>query len=173
MRRLLQAAIALSALWAAPPDGASLSGPEKRVLEYLRADWTKQYRTTSVAVAAETIKVKLSDDGRLRLLRFLESHRGEFVAPARHGTTTVILTPEEKLIARALLLEETGHGGTAMALSVPGVKQRLDFLRRAGVVVREGGRQRVAARFPRRPSPRIDFYSHRVEVNGRDPFEVA
>ena len=34
-------------------------------------------------------------------------------------------------------------------------------------------RRKVAARYPRRPTYRIDFFSHQVEVNGRDKFEVA
>lgn len=50
-------------------------------------------------------------------------------------------------------------------------------MQKLGVVLaeREGNdrRYRLAARFPRRPSYRIDFQSHQVEVNGRDKFEVA
>lgn|SRR5450759_48931 len=32
---------------------------------------------------------------------------------------------------------------------------------------------RVDAKYPRRPTRFIDFFSHRVEVNGHDKFEVA
>lgn len=173
-------------LWAAAaPDAASLTRQEALVLEHLRADWGKQYRTTSVPVAAKSMRLRLSDESRLRLSRFLETHRSEFIAPGRHGITTVVLAPQEKLIARALLLREIRGGSTARAddvaaetqLPLRQVSRGLEFLRQLDVVVADGeGKNRhyrVAERFPRRPSPRIDFYSHLVEVNGHDPFEVA
>ena len=173
-------------LWAAAaPDAVSLKREEALVLEHLRADWGQQYRTTSIPVAAKAMRLRLPDESRLRLARFVESHRSEFIAPARHAITTVVLAPPEKLIARALLLREIRGGSTAraddvvteMQLPPRQVGRMLEFLKQLGVVVADGeGKNRhyrVAERFPRRPSPRIDFYSDLVEVNGRDPFEVA
>jgi DNA-binding transcriptional ArsR family regulator len=195
-RAAVLAAALFGLLWVGPlsgqgsdtrsaPDTSSLTQQEKHVLDYLRADWSKQYRTTSILLAAGPTKIKLPDDSRLRLERFLEAHRSDFGAPARHGITTVVLTPEEKLMARALLLREIASGSASvpgdiaadMKLPARRTAQRLDFLSQAGVVVVEGEgkgrRYRVAERYPRRPSPRIDFYSHLVEVNGGDRFEVA
>lgn len=183
-------------LWAAPllsqdtPSGASLDAssltrPDKAVLDYLRQDWTKKYRTTSIGLAAEVLRIKLSDDSRLRLVQFLESNRKQYPVLARHGTTTVILTPQEKLIARALLLREVrGKAGSKLEevagdlqVSERPLKRPLEFMQKLGIVLAEGEgtdlRYHLADRFPRRPSYRIDFQSHQVEVNGSDKFEVA
>ena len=196
LHRAAIAATLFGLLWAGPlsgqgsdtrsaPDTSALTRQERRVLDYLREDWSRQYRTTGIPLAAAATKLKLSDASRLRLERFLESHRSDFGAPSRHGITTVVLTPEEKLMARALLLREIAAGSASvpadiaadMKLPARRAAQRLEFLRRAGVVVVEGEAKnrgyRVAERYPRRPTPRIDFYSHLVEVNGGDRFEVA
>jgi len=166
-------------------DIAQLSASETALLEYLRLDWAKQYRTTSVGVATKATGAKLSDASRLRLARVLDASRSGNTAPARHGVATVVLTPEEKLIARAILLEEI-HSGRAATAKVIG--QRLNvsprslmpalrFLRDFEAIAAEdhgdASAYRVASRYPRRPSYRIDFFSHQVEVNGRDKFEVA
>ena len=88
-------------------DTSSLTRQERAVLEYLKKDWEKEYRTTSIAVASEAVKVKLSDASRFRLAKFIEANRMSYRAPARHRTTTVALSPTEKLTARAILLLET------------------------------------------------------------------
>ena len=169
----------------AAPDTSSLSRQQRAVLEYLRRDWSKQYRTTSIGLAAEVTGNELSDDSRLRLAELLDANRASFSAVARHGMTTVALSPTEKLIARSILLEEVRNGRAArpedvareVGLPAASLERSLGVLQKLGVILAEGEgkdiRYRVAARYPRRPSYRIDFYSHQVEVNGREKFEVA
>ena len=103
-------------------------------------------------------------------------------APARHRTTTVALSPTEKLIARAiLLLEAEGKKSVTptdisekMNLPTRSLREPLAFLQQFGAILPEGGgRYRVDPKYPRRPSRFIDFFSHGVEVNGRERFEVA
>ncbi len=166
-------------------DTSSLRPLEKSVLVHLRQDWTKKYRTTSIGLAAEVLGTKLSDESRLRLAQFLESNRKAFPVLGRYGTTTIALRPKEKLIARTLLLREvrdkTGSTPEQIAGDLQGstrsLERPLDFMQKLGIVLAEGEgndrRYRLADRFPRRPSYRIDFQSHQVEVNGRDKFEVA
>jgi hypothetical protein len=166
-------------------DTSSLTQSERKVLEHLRQEWTKKYRTTSIGLAAESMRLKLSDDSRMRLVHFLQSNRRQYPIVARHGATTVALTSQEKLIARDLLLRET-LGKTwsrpeevAGELKLPArpLQPRLEFMRKLGIVLAEEEgkdlRYHLADRFPRRPSYRIDFQSHQVEVNGSDKFEVA
>src|SRR5712691_1576718 len=83
------------------PDTSSLTSQERTVLEYLQGDWQKQYRTTSIGLAAQVTRTKLSEQSRLKLAKFIETNRSSYAAPARHRTTTVVLTPQEKLVARA------------------------------------------------------------------------
>jgi hypothetical protein len=165
--------------------GKPLTASEKDLLEYLRLDWTKQYRTTSFSVAAQATGRKLSDASRLKLARALEASRKGYTAPARHGVTTVALSPQEKWIARAILAHELQSGQAATAPQIaqhlnalPGsLKQPLRFLLDFGAIAMEGSPKepayRVAPQYPRRPSYKIDFYSHQVEVNGQEKFEVA
>ncbi|MBI3682615.1 MAG: hypothetical protein HY235_19735 [Acidobacteria bacterium] len=168
-----------------PIDTSQFTASERALLEYLRLDWAKQYRTTGLGVAAKVTHTKLSDGSRLRLARFLEAHRAGFTAPARHGVTTIALTAEEKLIARAILFHEIQHQGVAkledigrqVGISPRSLQQPLRFLEDFGAIaVESDGKEsgyRVASRYSRRPTYRIDFFSHQVEVNGRDKFEVA
>lgn len=166
------------------PDPSSLTFHERTVLEYLQGDWQKQYRTTSIGLAAQVTRIKLSDESRLKLAKFIEANRSSYAAPARHRTTTVALTAQEKLVARAiLLLEAKGRPANRQDIaSLMGVSARtlgapLAYLLRFGVVSPEGAEAnplyRVDAKYPRRLTRFIDFFSHQVEVNGHDKFEVA
>lgn len=162
------------------PDTGQLTREERIVLEYLQGDWQKQYRTTSIGLAAQIAKVRLSDESRLRLAKFIEAHRSVYAAPSRHRTTTVALTPTEKLTARAILLVEAQQKAAAtreeiagvMGVSTRSLDAPLKFLQSFGALSLDQG-YRVDAKYPRRPSRFIDFFSHQVEVNHRDRFEVA
>ena len=163
-------------------DTSSLTRQERAVLEYLKKDWEKEYRTTSIAVAAEVLNVKLSYASRLRLAKFIEANRMSYRAPARHRTTTVALSPAEKLIARAILLLEAEGKKSVTPTEISekmnpptrSLREPLAFLQQFGAVLPDaGGRYRVDPKYPRRPSRFIDFFSHGVEVNGRERFEVA
>ncbi len=164
------------------PNTSTLLRAEKTILNYLAEDWEKEYRTTSISVATEATKVKLSDASRLRLAKFIEANRMSYRAPARHRTTTVTLSPTEKLVARTiLLLEAQGKESAApdeianlMSVPVRSLRGPLSFLQQFGAVLPQAsGRYRVDAKYPRKPSRFIDFFSHHVEVNGREQFEVA
>ena len=128
------------------------------------------------------MKVKLSDASRFRLAKFIEANRMSYRAPARHRTTTVALSPTEKLTARAILLLETDGRrwvtpteiSEKMNLPTRSLREPLAFLQQFGAIFPEaGGSYRVDPKYPRMPSRFIDFFSHRVEVNGRERFEVA
>ena len=164
------------------PNTSTLSRAEKTVLNYLAKDWEKEYRTTSIPVAAEATKVKLSDASRLRLAKFIEANRMSYRAPARHRTTTIALSPTEKLIARSILLLEAQGNEAArpdeiakmMNASAPSLRGPLSFLQQFGAILPQAsGGYRVDAKYPRKPSRFIDFFSHHVKVNGREQFEVA
>jgi len=185
------AAIFTATLFAQPSAPAAASGAitlnkdEKAVLDHLAADWRKRFRTTSFGLAADVVGVRLPDESRLRLARFLEAARGSYSAPSRHGVTAVALSPQEKLMVRAMMLVESRERkaptaeqiAAEMRVPAASLDRPLAFLLKLGTVSAEGeGPEpgyRPAVRFPRNPSPRIDFYSHQVEVNGTDKFEVA
>src|SRR5712692_10127821 len=65
------------------PDTSSLYCQERTVLEYLQGDWQKQYRTTSIGLAAQVTRTKISDESRLKLAKFIEANRSAYAAPAR------------------------------------------------------------------------------------------
>src|SRR6266849_6754294 len=151
------------------PDTSSFTSQEKTVLEYLQGDWEKQYRTTSIGLAAQVTRTKISDESRLKLARFIEANRSSYAAPARHRSTTVALTPQEKLVARAILLLEAKERpanrqeiASLMGVSARSLGAPLAYLQRFGVVSSEGmeadAPYRVEAKYPRRPTRFIDFF---------------
>ncbi|MGH9659574.1 MAG: hypothetical protein ACRD96_13585, partial [Bryobacteraceae bacterium] len=85
----------------------------------------------------------------------------------------------------AILLHEIQYQGAAkpedigrqVGVSPRSLKQPLRFLQDVGAIAVEGdGKEsgyRLASRYSRHPTYRIDFFSHQVEVNGSDKFEVA
>lgn len=161
------------------PDTRQLTREERVVLEYLKSDWRKQYRTTGIGLAAQITKTRLPDESRLRLAKFIEANRSAYVAPARHRTTTVALSANEKLTARAILLMEARRKAATrddiareMGVSAPSLDAPLKFLRSFGALLPDRG-YRVDPKYPRRPSRFIDFFSHEVQVNDRERFEVA
>ena len=61
-----------------------------------------------------------------------------------------------------------------MNASAPSLRGPLSFLQQFGAILPQAsGGYRVDAKYPRKPSRFIDFFSHHVKVNGREQFEVA
>src|SRR5215831_6216122 len=85
------------------PGLAGLNGVERRVVEYLLNDWGKDFSITSVDIALEALKVRPSDDLRFRIGNHIKNHPELHTVLRQWGWETVVLTPNEKLIARAII----------------------------------------------------------------------
>src|SRR5882672_766872 len=83
-----------------------LSTQEKKVIEYLKSVWGKDNSVTSVDQAMTILGLRPSDETRLRIGQYIKQHPELHVVIRRWGWETLVLTPDEKLIARALINAE-------------------------------------------------------------------
>jgi hypothetical protein len=85
---------------------AGLQGNERRVVEYLVDDWGKDFAVTSVDIAMKTLKLRPSDEMRFRIGTHIKNHPELHAVLRQWGWETIVLTPDEKLVARAIVNPE-------------------------------------------------------------------
>src|SRR5260370_24832089 len=81
-------------------DQAQLTAQEQKVIDYLVKDWGEDYSVTSVDIAMKAVKVAPSDETRFRIGNRIKAHPELHEVIRRWGWVTLVLTPDEKLIAR-------------------------------------------------------------------------
>src|SRR5882724_12363315 len=98
-------------------DQAQLNPQEQKVIDYLVQDWGEDYSVTSVDIAMNALKVAPSDETRFRIGNYIKAHPELHEVIRRWGWVTLVLTPDEKLIARALINAER-DGKPALSVTV-------------------------------------------------------
>jgi hypothetical protein len=160
-----------------------LSTQEQKVINYLVNDWGEDYSVTTVDIAMKAVKVDQSDEIRFRIGSYIKAHPELHEIIRRWGWVTLVLTPDEKLIARALVnverdgksapsLSELAH---AVAVSEPDVKRGLAMLERYEILIKDakagGTGHRVMPRYIKW-EPRLDFVFHNVSLDSGRQFSV-
>ena len=152
-----------------------LKPEEERVLNYLLADWGKDYSVTSVDIALRAVRVKDSDETRFRIGSYIKAHPELHEVIRRWGWVTLVLTPDEKLIARALVnAERDGKPAPsieeiakAAGITEDQAKRNLSMLERYEIIQRNPSRGgagfNVIARYLKW-EPRLDFLFHQVTL---------
>src|SRR6266581_6251580 len=87
-------------------DQAQLTGQDQKVIDYLVKDWSEDSSVTSVDIAMNALKIAPSDETRFRIGNYIKAHPELHEVIRRWGWVTLVLTPDEKLIARALINAE-------------------------------------------------------------------
>lgn len=161
-----------------------LSASEQKVIDYLVKDWGEDYSVTTVDIAMKAVKVDQSDEIRFRIGSHIKAHPELHEIIRRWGWVTLVLTPDEKLIARALVnaerdgksapsLSELAH---AVAISEPDVKRGLAMLARYEILTKDtkagGASYRVMPRYIKW-EPRLDFVFHNVSLDSGRQFSVS
>lgn len=178
---LLVAACALmfSGSAKATSDQERLNAQEQKVVDYLVKDWGKDFSVTSVDIAMAALKVEQSDETRFRIGNYIKAHPELHEIIRRWGWVTLVLTPDEKLIARALINAERDSKPTpslselakAVEVSEPDVKRGLNMLERYEILKKDASVGKTSYRvMPRyiKWEPRLDFVFHKVSLdNGR------
>src|SRR5713226_9399359 len=90
----------------ATPSQGQLNGQEQKVVYYLVRDWGQDFSVTSVDIAMKAVKVQPSEESRFRIGSYIKTHPELHEVIRRWGWVTLVLTPDEKLIARALINAE-------------------------------------------------------------------
>ncbi len=185
--RLLFAAITLLLLVNAgqaaskqtPKKQGRLNSQEQKVIKYLVADWGEDYSVTSVDIAMAALKMKQSDETRFRIGSHVKAHPELHEVIRRWGWVTLVLNPDEKLIARALINAQRDGKPTPgvpeiasiVGVGEPLVSRGLRMLERYQITKTDkgvaGAGHRVAVNYIKW-EPRLDFLFHKVTLdNGR------
>src|SRR2546421_7108989 len=147
---------------------AQLTAQERKVIDYLVKDWGEDYSVTTVDIAMNAVKVAPSDETRFRIGNYIKAHPELHEIIRRWGWATLVLTPDEKLIARALInAERDGKPApsvseltTAVGIKTPDVKRGLAMLARYEILSKDSKTGGVGyAAIPRywKWQPRLDF----------------
>ena len=152
-----------------------LKPEEQRVLTYLLGDWGKDYSVTTVDIAMRAVKVKDTDETRFRIGSYIKANPELHEVIRRWGWVTLVLTQDEKLIARALVnAERDGKPAPSLAeiakavgVSEDQAKRGLSMLERYDIIQRNPSR--AGAGFSVIPryikwEPRLDFLFHQVTL---------
>lgn len=152
-----------------------LKPEDQRVLNYLLGDWGKDYSVTSIDIAMRAVKVKDTDETRFRIGSYIKAHPERHEVIRRWGWVTLVLTPDEKLVARALVNAERdgkpapsiGEIATAVGVTEDQAKRSLAMLERYEIIQRNPSRGgagfNVIARYLKW-EPRLDFLFHQVTL---------
>ncbi len=164
-------------------DQAQLTPQEQRVIDYLLKEWGEDYSVTSVDIAMNALKVAPSDGTRFRIGNYIKAHPELHEVIRRWGWVTLVLTPDEKLIARTLInaerdskpLPSVSELASEVGIKEPDIKRGLAMLARYEILAKDGkaGRSGYTV-MPRyiKWEPRLDFVFHNLTLNGGRQFSV-
>jgi len=154
-----------------------LSPQEKKVIEHLLGVWGKDNSVTSVDQAMEAVGLRPSDETRFRLGQHIKQHPELHLVIRQWGWETLVLTPNEKLIARAIINAARDQKpapvlaeiAKALAVSQSDVERGLVMLERYQILKRDesagGAGYAVAAPHYLNWHPRLDFIFHRMAIS--------
>jgi hypothetical protein len=158
---------------------ARLNSQEQKVVEYLVNDWGQDFSVTSVDIAMAALKVEQSDETRFRIGSYIKAHPELHEVIRRWGWVTLVLTPDEKLIARALINAERDRKSApsltelakAVGVKEADIKRGLAVLERYEILKKDGkagGVGYAVILHYIKWEPRLDFVFHKVSLdNGR------
>jgi hypothetical protein len=164
-------------------DEPQLNNQEQKVLDYLLKDWGEDFSVTSVHIAMAAVKAGQSDETRFRIGSYIKAHPELHEVVRRWGWVTLVLTPEEKLLARALINAErdgrpepsTSDLAKAAAMTEAQVRRGLSTLVGYEILQQNSGTSgagyKVAARYLKW-EPRLDFVFHKVTLDSGHQFNT-
>jgi predicted DNA-binding transcriptional regulator len=159
------------------PSLPGLKGDEKKIVQYLVNDWGKDYSITTVDTATEALGLPQSDQMRFRIGKYIKRHPELHSVIRQWGWQTVALTPNEKLVARAIVNRERdkqkppsiGDLAKAVRISEKEANAAVEMLAHLGILKRDksvGGIGYVAAETRYLNwQPWLDFQFHRVALS--------
>src|SRR5260370_31516233 len=157
-------------------DGQAQFAPqEQKVIDYLVSDWGQDFSVTSVDIAMDALKVEPSDETRFRIGNYIKAHPELHEVIRRWGWVTLVLTPDEKLIARALINAERDSKpapsiselAKAVSIKEPDVKRGLAMLERYEILKKDSKAGGVGYGVGPRDmewQPRLDFVLHKITL---------
>jgi hypothetical protein len=165
-----------------PKKEERLNSEEQKVINYLVADWGEDYSVTSVDIAMAALKMQQSDETRFRIGSHIKAHPELHEIIRRWGWVTLVLTPDEKLIARTLINAErdgkpqptVSEIATAVGITEAQADRGLSMLERYEILQRAATKDagyKVAPRYIKW-EPRLDFIFHKVSLDSGRQFNT-
>jgi hypothetical protein len=161
---------------------AQLNSREQKVVDYLVNDWGQDFSVTSVDIAMAALKIEQSDEMRFRIGSYIKSHPELHEVIRRWGWVTLVLTLDEKLIARALINAErdgkpapsTSELAKAVGVSEVQLKRALSMLERYEILKKDSSASAGYRVMPHyiKWEPRLDFVFHKVSLDSGRQFNV-
>src|SRR5258708_31264911 len=87
-------------------DQAPLTAQEQKVIDYLVKDWGEDSSVSSVDIAMNAVNVAPSDETRFHISNYIKVHPELHENIRRWSWVTLVLSPDEKLITRALINDD-------------------------------------------------------------------
>src|SRR5215472_16168745 len=162
------------AVWA-QVNQPQLSAQDQKVIDYLVKEWGEDYSVTTVDQAMKAVNADRSEETRFRIGSYIKAHPELHEVIRRWGWVTLVLTPDEKLIARALINAQRdvkpapalSELAKAVAIKEPDVKRGLALLARYEILTQDGKAARngytVTPRYIKW-EPRLDFVFHNITL---------
>lgn len=138
--------IAVTATAATAPSNSSsgrLSNDAQKVADYLLADWSRRFHSTTIPQAMENMGMPVNDDVRLEVVKHFHANKSLAGNLWSWGPNNYVLTNEEKRVAKLLLNSQRDRGSLPTATeavktlggNAAELRTRLAFMARAGFVV--------------------------------------
>ncbi|MFQ5628449.1 MAG: hypothetical protein ACE5I1_06795 [bacterium] len=177
---LLLAGCAQKQSEAQSPEGLSAGG--QKAMDYLLADWKKQFRSTGIDLAMKNLGLAPNDALRLEVGQYFREHTDLAKNLEWWGANNYILNNDEKVIAKYVIntfdnenrLPNVQEISKAASLSENDVRKRLTFMAKAGLLQDTGNGDlgyALADGYKKWGGPfRYNF--HTVTVGEGKPFDV-
>lgn len=159
---------------------SNLTVSEKKVIDYLKKDWGKDYSVTSVDQAMVMVKITPTDESRFRIGSYIKKHPELHEVIRQWGWQTLVLNQDEKLIARAIInalrakqsLPNEVEIAKSIGISVDDVKRGLDMLARYEILQRSSNNEITVPIRYQNWEPRLDFLFHTVKLSSGKQFNT-
>lgn len=158
-----------------------LSSDANKVIEYLLADWQKQFRSTDIAAAMDIVGLKQDDEMRLQIGNHFRENRGLARNLRFWGPNNYLLSHKEKLITKYLIHKTEREGGyptlaeavKELEIDEKALKERFAFMKKAGILVSANNsiKYSLIDNYKTWGGP-LRYNSHIVTIEGEKPFGV-
>jgi len=161
----------------------SVSAEDQKVIDYLIKDWGEDFSVTTVDQALRALKIESSEETRFRIGSHIKAHPELHEVIRRWGWVTLVLTPDEKLLARALINAQrdtkpapsVSELAKAVGIKEPDIERGLAMLARYEILSKNtnvaGSAYTVTPRYIKW-EPRLDFVFHNVTLDSGRQFSV-
>lgn len=162
----------------------AMAPDERRIMEHLLNDWNEDYSVTSVDLAVQSLGLNASAELRFRVGSYIKTHPELHEVIRRWGWQTLVLTPDEKLVARAIInpIRDKRKALTAAeisrqaGISQEATREAIETLARYGILKRDksvgGVGYAPADNRYRNWDPWLDFQFHTVALDDRRLFNT-